>query len=85
VPVRGMRRRVRGAGAVGARFAALFALGGAAWGPWVVARVTGLPPALAYLGEALAMGLAYGGVLAASAHLLESRREPLLASLARDE
>ena len=31
------------------------------------------------------MALAYGGVLAASAHLLETRREPLLAALATDE
>lgn len=85
VPVRGMLRRVRGGGAVGARFAALLALGAAAWAPWVVARITGLAPAIAYLGEALAMTLAYGGFLAASAHLLESRREPLLSSLARDE
>src|SRR5207245_2003081 len=58
----------------------------------VVARATGPVSAaevglgsVAYLGEALAMALAYGGVLAASAHLLETRREPLLAALATDE
>jgi hypothetical protein len=86
VPVRGMRlRRVRGTGPVGARLAALAALGLAAWAPWLVSRITGLPQAIAYLGEALAMATAYGGLLAASAHLFETRREPLLAALARDE
>jgi hypothetical protein len=50
-----------------------------------LARFTGLPLVVAYLGEALAMAVAYGGLLAASAHLLETRREPLLAALARDE
>jgi hypothetical protein len=85
VPVRGMRRRVRGTGPVGARFAALTALGAAAWAPSALARFTGLPLVVAYLGEALAMAVAYGGLLAASAHLLETRREPLLAALARDE
>ncbi|MFL5310636.1 MAG: hypothetical protein ACJ79H_09320 [Myxococcales bacterium] len=86
VPVRGMRlRRVRGAGPVGSRLAALALLGAAAWAPWAVSRLTGLPLAVAYLGEALAMAIAYGGVLAASAHLLETRREPLLAALATDE
>jgi len=86
VPVRGMRlRRVRGTGPVGARFGALAALGAAAWAPWAMARISGLPLGVAYLGEALAMAVAYGGVLAASAHLLETHREPLLAALARDE
>ena len=86
VPVRGMRlRRVRGAGPVGSRLGALAALGAAAWAPWVASRLTGVPVAVAYLAEALAMGVAYGGVLAASAHLLETRREPLLAALATDE
>jgi hypothetical protein len=86
VPVRGMRlRRVRGTGPLGARFGALLALGAPAWAPWFVSRITGLPIGIAYLGEALAMAVAYGGVLAASAHLLETRREPLLAALARDE
>jgi len=86
VPVRGMRlRRVRGTGPVGARLGALAALGAAAWGPWLVSRITGLSLGAAYLGEALAMAIAYGGVLAASARLFETRREPLLAALARDE
>jgi hypothetical protein len=86
VPVRGMRlRRVRGTGPVGARLGALAALGAAAWGPWAAARLTGLPLGIAYLGEALVMAVAYGGVLAASARLLETRREPLLAALATDE
>ncbi len=86
VPVRGMRlRRVRGSGPVGARLGALAALGAAAWAPWLVSRITGLPLGIAYLGEALAMAVAYGGVLAASARLLETHREPLLAALARDE
>jgi len=86
VPVRGMHlRRVRGSGPVGARLGALAALGAAAWAPWLVSRITGLPLGIAYLGEALAMAVAYGGVLAASARLLETHREPLLAALARDE
>ena len=78
-------RRVRGTGPVGARLGALAALGAAAWGPWAAARLTGLPLGIAYLGEALVMAVAYGGVLAASARLLETRREPLLAALATDE
>ena len=86
VPVRGMRlRRVRGTGPAGARLGALAALAAAAWGPWLVSRITGVSLGVAYLGEAVAMGIAYGGVLAASARLLETRREPLLAALARDE
>jgi hypothetical protein len=86
VPVRGMRlRRVRGSGPVGARLGALTALGAAAWAPWIVSRLTGLSLGVAYLGEATAMAIAYGGLLAASARLLEARREPLLAALARDE
>src|SRR5207302_1699979 len=86
VPVRGVRlRRVRGSGPVGSRLGALAALGAAAWAPWAAARLTGLPLAVAYLGEAVAMAVAYGGVLAVSAHLLEARREPLLAALATDE
>lgn len=86
VPVRGMRlRRVRGSGPVGARFGALAALGAAAWAPWFAARLAGVPLGAAYVAEALAMAVTYGGVLAASARLFEARREPLLAALARDE
>ena len=86
VPIRGMRlRRVRGAGPVGARVVTLCILAAAAWGPWAVSRLAGTPPALAYLGEAIVMAIVYGGVLAASAHLLLARREPLLAALRSDE
>ena len=86
VPVRGMRlRRVRGAGPVGARIVTLSVLAVAAWAPWALSRLAGTPPAFAYVGEAIAMALAYGAVLAASAHLLRTRREPLLAALRSDE
>lgn len=86
VPVRGVRlRRVRGAGPVGARLVTLCILAVAAWGPWAMSRLAGTPPALAYVGEAIVMAVVYGGVLAASASLLETRREPLLAALRSDE
>jgi hypothetical protein len=45
----------------------------------------GLPLLVPYAGELMAMAMVYGGLLGFAAHLLESRREPLLASLARDE
>jgi hypothetical protein len=86
VPVRGMRfRRVRGSGPIGARFVALAALGAAAWIPTGIAHLVGLPLAVAYAGELVALGAAYGGLLALAAHLFESKRDPLLAALARDE
>jgi ABC-2 type transport system permease protein len=85
-PVRGARlRRVRGAGPVGARFFAMGLLALAAWAPYWLARLLQLPLGAAYLGELFAMALAYGGLLALSAELFESRRERLLAALSRDE
>ena len=86
VPVRGMRlRRVRGSGPVGSRMFALLLLSLAAWGPFAVAAILGLPAAVAYLAEATAMALAYGGLLAFAARLVESRRESLVAALSQDE
>ena len=84
-PVRGTLRRVRGAGPLGARFLAMLLLASAAWAPYWMARLRGLPLGVAYLGELLAMAIAYGGLLAFCTHLLERRREPLLAALSRDE
>jgi hypothetical protein len=78
-------RRVRGSGPIGARFVALIALGLAAWAPWAIGRVSGLPLVAAYLGELIALGTAYAALLAFAAHLLEAKREPLLAALARDD
>jgi hypothetical protein len=86
VPVRGMRlRRVRGSGPVGARMFALLLLSVAAWAPFALAAVLSLPAAFAYLGEAVAMSLAYGGLLAFAAGLFEARRESVVAALAQDE
>jgi hypothetical protein len=86
VPVRGARlRRVRGAGPVGARLLALAFLAAAAWAPYLLSQWLGLPLLVTYAGELMAMAMVYGGLLGFAAHLLESRREPLLASLARDE
>ncbi len=76
---------MRGAGPIGARLLAMAMLAGAAWAPYALARLLGLPLFAAYGGELLAMALAYGGLLAFAVHLLDSRREPLLAALARDE
>jgi hypothetical protein len=85
-PVRGARlRRVRGAGPIGARLLAMAMLAGAAWAPYALAKLTGLPLFVAYCGELLAMAIAYGGLLAFGVHLLESRRESLVAALSRDE
>jgi hypothetical protein len=86
VPVRGMRlRRVRGSGPVGSRMFVLLLLSVAAWGPFAAAAILGLPPAVAFLGLAVAMSLAYGGLLAFAARLFESRRESVVAALSQDE
>lgn len=86
LPVRGARlRRVRGAGPVGARLLAMALLAGAAWAPYALAQLLGLPLFAAYGGELVAMAFAYGGLLAFAARLLDSRRELLLAALSRDE
>jgi len=86
VPVRGMRlRRVRGSGPVGSRMFALLLLSLAAWGPFAIAAVLGLPAAVAYAGLAVAMSFAYGGLLAFAARLFETRRESVVAALSTDE
>jgi hypothetical protein len=86
MPVRGARlRRVRGAGPVGARMLALLLLAGAAWAPYWIAQVVGLRLFAAYAGALVAMLAAYLGLLGLCAHLLESRRETLLAALVKDE
>jgi hypothetical protein len=86
MPVRGARlRRVRGAGPIGARMVALLLLAGAAWTPYWIARAAGLRLFAAYAGALVAMSAAYLGLLGLCAHLLETRRDSLLASLAKDE
>jgi len=86
MPVRGARlRRVRGAGPIGARMFALFLLAGAGWTPYWIAQALGLRLFAAYGGALVAMSAAYLGLLGLCAHLLQARREPLLAALARDE
>ncbi|HEX4384639.1 MAG TPA: hypothetical protein VH083_16875 [Myxococcales bacterium] len=85
-PVRGARlQRVRGAGPVGARLAALGLLAAAAWAPYAISRATGLRLGAAYLGELIAMAAAYAGTLTAGARFLETRRDPLLAALAKTD
>lgn len=85
-PVRGMRlRRVRGAAPVGARLVSLALLAAAVWAPYAMAIAVGLPLLPAYLGELLAMSFVYLATLGAAAKLVETRRELLLQSLAKDE
>jgi hypothetical protein len=78
-------RRVRSAGPIGARLFAVALLGGIAWAPYAIAKVSGLPVLVAYAGALAASGVAYGGLLALSVAMFESRKESLLAALARDE
>jgi len=86
VPVRGARlRRVRGAGPIGARLFAMALLAGAAWAPYAIARVAGVDLYAAYVGELIALGVAYPALLGAAARLADARREILLGALARDE
>ncbi|HET9751744.1 MAG TPA: hypothetical protein VFP52_02235, partial [Myxococcales bacterium] len=86
VPVRGARlRRVRGAGPIGSRLVAMALLAGAAWAPWALSRLTGMQLYAAYTGELIAIGIAYPALLGLAAHLCDTRREPLLGALARDE
>ena len=86
VPVRGARlRRVRGAGPINARLLAFALLAGAAWAPYAIARLFGLHLYVVYAGELVVMAVAYLGLLSAGAGLLQARREPMLAALARDE
>ncbi len=84
-PVRGTLRRVRGAGPMAARLVAMLLLASAAWAPYWIAQLRGLPLSVAYLGELVAMSIAYGGLLTFCTHLFAQRREPLLAALSRDE
>lgn len=86
MPVRGVRlRRVRGAGPVGARIFALLLLAAAAWAPDLIAQALGLSLFAAYASALVAMSVAYLGLLGFAAHLLDTRREPLLAALSKDE
>jgi hypothetical protein len=63
----------------------MFLLAAAAWAPYAIARATGLPLYAAYAGELVAMAVVYPSLLGAAARLAETRRETLLAALARDE
>ena len=85
VPLRAMMRRVRGAGPVGARLAAVMLLGAASWAPFAVAKALGMPVLFAYAGALVVGAIAYGGLLAMSAALFESRREPMLMALAKED
>ncbi len=84
-PARGTLRRVRGTGPLTARLLAMLLLMGATWAPYWIAQVRRLPLSVAYLGELVAMSIAYGGLLTFATHLFLQRREPLLAALSRDE
>jgi hypothetical protein len=86
-PMRGLRNRRGGPGAsiAGLRIGTLFVVAAAAWAPLGLSRLTGLPVLAAYLGELCAMTVAYGGLLAFSAHVFEARREQILRALAQDE
>jgi hypothetical protein len=79
------RARIRGAAPVAVRLISMLLFGLVAWLPSVIATLLGLPPLVVYAGATLCSLLAYGGLLALSAGLLESRREPFLMALARDE
>ncbi|HZR09496.1 MAG TPA: hypothetical protein VFA79_13015 [Myxococcales bacterium] len=86
VPVRGARlRRVRGAGPIGARVTAMALLAAAAWAPYAIAHTLGIHLYASYAGELLALLIAYPALLSAAARLADSRREPLLSALSRDE
>jgi hypothetical protein len=64
---------------------ALMLLAGAAWAPYLIAQALGLQLFAAYLGALIAMSIGYLGLLGVCAHLLDARRESLLAGLSRDE
>jgi len=68
-----------------ARMGALGLIALTGWAPYALAKLVGIPLIAAYLGEFLAMGIAYGGLLSFAEHLLEVRREPLLAALSKEE
>jgi hypothetical protein len=60
-------------------------LAAAAWTPYALSQATGLRLGVAYAGEFVAMAVAYLGTLTAGAHFVETRREPLLAALRKDD
>jgi hypothetical protein len=68
-----------------ARVGALGLIALTGWAPYALAKLVGIPLIAAYLGELLAMAIAYGGLLSFAEHLLEARREPLLAALSKEE
>ena len=85
-PMRGARLRgVRGGGALGARLAAMGLLAGLAWAPYAVGLARSLDFIALYAGELLVMVVVYGGLLGFGAQLIEDRREPLLAALAKED
>jgi hypothetical protein len=86
MPVRGGQlRRVRGTGRIVVRLMTLGVLAAAAWTPYALSRATGLRLGIAYAGEFVAMAVAYLGTLTAGAHFVETRREPLLAALRKED
>ncbi len=84
-PLRALLRRVRGAGPIGSRLAAVLLLGVAAWAPYALASLASRPVVFAYAGALVVAAIAYGGLLAFSAALMESRKEQLVAALAKDD
>ena len=85
-PMRGGRiQRQPGGATAFVRVAALCLMALTAWAPYALAGVLGLPLVAAYLGELVAMAVVYGGLLSVSEQLLESKREPLLHALAKEE
>ena len=85
-PMRGARLRgVRGGGALGARLASMALLAGLAWAPYAIGLAKNLDFIALYAGELLVMAVAYGGLLGFGAQLIESRREQLLAALAKED
>jgi hypothetical protein len=85
VPQRAMLRRLRGAGPVGARLFAVLLLCGASYAPFALAKLLGLPMLFSYAGALMVGAVAYGGLLAMSAALLESHKEPMLLALAKED
>src|SRR5207244_3894124 len=74
VPLRAaLLKRIRGAGPVGARFFAVALLAGAAYAPFALARLMGMPILFAYLGALVVGAFVYGGLLALSAGLLMAK------------
>ena len=80
-----LMRQVRGAGPIGARLVAVAVLVCAAWAPFGLALLLRLPVLVAYAGALVVSAVAYGGLLAMSVSLLDSRKEAMLHALAKDE